>query len=294
MDIFLAGTPVTLAVALQDRSGNALDAESVEYRVIKQDGAEVAGRVQLEDFIPSNAEATVLVPAGLNEVAPVPADFGEADLDRYSTREVRTVELFLTLSGSGNVVTLSRSYALEPVDSLMVGLNSFQTLAQAELTALDIPALSGWALASEQEKIAALVEARVRICRLNFSLLNSNVNWGQDSLNYVPEGVYDTAYAGGNRMFLFGGNLALLTPRQFSGLPVRLRAALNKAQVAEADTILAGNDVDSKRQDGVTLETIGEVKQMYRTSKPLDLPVAKRTLRYLSLFIAFNQRIGRG
>lgn len=296
MDIFLAGTPVSLAVPLQDRSGNVLDAASIEYRVTKQDGTEVVARTALADFTPSDSQAVVLLDATVNAIAAVPSSITASQIDQFTAREVRTVELFVTLNESGNTVMLAKSYALEPADALIVGINSFQTFPQAELVALDIPNLTGWGNASEHEKIAALVEARLRICNLNFWLLNSNVNWGQDSLNYVPEGAYQTPYATGSKsqMFMFNGNLSLLTPSQFAGLPVRFKAALYKAQVAEADSILGGDTVEQNRQAGVTLETIGEVKQMFRSSKPLDLGVNRRTMRYLSLFVTMGKRIGRG
>lgn len=290
MEIYLAGTAVALTVPLQDRSGNALDVASVEYRITKQDGSEVLARVALADFA-GGAEAVVPVPAELNVVAAIdPAKITAATIDATNVREIRTVELF-AINAAGNTVVISKSYALEPADTLIVGLNSFQSYAQAELTALDIPGLDGWSGATEQDKVAAMVEARLRINQLRFNLLNSNVNWGQDNLNYVPEGAYPTPYA---RMFMFNGNLSLITPSNFVKLPPRFRAALARAQVTEANAILGGDPVDVRRQEGLMLESIGEVKQMFRPSKPIDMPICKRALKYLSPFVSFSQRIGRG
>ena len=295
MDVYLAGTAVTLLVPLQDRSGNKLDVASIDYRVVAQDGTEVVARTALSGFAPGDADAAIVIPAGVNQIAAVPATINSSQIDQFSSREARTVELFLTDS-NGNSLMVAKSYALESSDPLIVGLNSFQTFSQADLTSLDIPNLDAWDSASEHDKIAALIDARSRICQLNFWLLNSNVNWGQDNMNYVPEGSYQTPYASGSksRMFIFNGNLSLLTPAQFSKLPARFLLALRKAQVTEANEIMGGNPVDERRREGLMLESIGEVKQMFRPSKPLDLPVSKRTLKYLSHFVTFAKRIGRG
>ena len=290
MEIYLAGTPVALTVALQDRNGNALEVASVEYRIVKQDGSEVMPRAALDSF-GGGSEAVVEVPAEINAVAEInPAAITAAQIDSFFVRESRTVELFCT-DAAGNTVLLTKTYALEPAETLIAGLNSFQSFSQAELVAMDIPQLAGWNNANEKDKIAALIEARLQICQLRFSIINSNVNWGQDNLNYVPEGAYPTPYAG---MFMFNGNLALITPSNFVKLPPRFKLALCRAQVAQADAVLGGDPVDTRRKEGLILESIGEVKQMFRGGKPLDLPVSKRALKYLSPFVSFSQRIGRG
>lgn len=290
MNIYLAGTPVALTVALQDRNGNALDVASIEYRIVKQDGTEAVARTPLESF-GGGSEAVIEVPAEINAVAPIdPTTVSAAMIDTLFVREGRTVELFCT-DASGNTVLLTSSYALEHAETLIAGLNSFQSFSQAELVAMDIPQLAGWNTSNEKDKIAALIEARLHICQLRFNIINSNVNWGQNNLNYVPEGAYPTPYAGA---FMFNGNLALITPMAFDKLPPRFKLALCRAQVTEADAILGGDPVDTRRKEGLILESIGEVKQMFRGGKPLDLPVSKRALRYLSPFVSFSQRIGRG
>lgn len=264
MDIFLAGTPVALTVALQDRNGNALEAASVEYRIVNQAGDEVLPRAALTSF-GGGSEALIEVPAGLNAVATIdPATVTAAMIDSFFVRESRTVELFVT-DDIGNTVLLTKTYTLEPAETLIAGLNSFQSFSQAELVAMDIPQLAGWNTSNEKDKIAALIEARLQICQLRFSLLNS----GQD-------------------------NLALVTPSDFAKLPACFKLALCRAQVTQADAILGGDPVDVRRKEGLILESIGEVKQMFRGGKPLELPVSKRALKYLSPFASFSQRIGRG
>lgn len=293
MEIYLAGTPVTLTVPMQDRNGNALTVASISYRVVDQAGLEVVPLTPLASFVATATEAIIEITADVNNIAPVPGTINSNQIDAFAVRGVRTVELILNVGG--NSVVLNKSYALEPTDPLVVGVNSFQNFPQAELTSLDIPNMPGWAGASDKEKIAAMVDARAHICQLNFWMLNSNINWGQDSLNYVPEGAYQSPYAsGGNHLFIFNGNLSLLTPLQFDRLPARFKAALRLAQVAEADSILGGDPVDVRRREGLLSEAIGEVRQQFRAGKPLDMPVSKRALRYLSQFVSFAKKIGRG
>ena len=266
MDIFLAGTSVALTVPLQDASGNPLEVASVEYRIVKHDGSEILARTGLMGFA-GGAEVVVEIPASLNEVAPIdPTTITADQIEALFVRESRTVELFLT-DPVGNVRLFSASYALEPVSTLIPGLNSFQSFSQASLVALDIPALAGWRGAADKDKIAALIEARIRICQLRFT----NISEGADV-----------------------GGLATVTPLQFGSLSARFRLALCRAQVVEADAILGGDPVDVRRKEGLILESIGEVKQMFRGGKPLELPVSKRALKYLSPFVSFSQRIGRG
>lgn len=274
MNVYLAGTAVSLTVLLNDSGGNPLDVTALDCRIVDQDGAEVLARTPLESFVANDTEVLISVPAELN------------DLPAGSTRAARSVELYCTTTSG--VVVLQTAYMIEAVVTLTVGVNTFLTLAGAELTAMNLPNLTGWSNASDREKTSALVDARLHICQLRFTLLNA---WSQDSLNYVPEGSTPTPYVGQTR---FAGDLSLLTATQYASLPTRFTDALKLAQVAEADAILGGYPVDVRRQEGLMLESIGEVKQMFRPGKPLDLPVCRRALRYLSSFVTFAKVVGRG
>lgn len=279
MDVFLAGTGVALDVPLTDNSGNAIAVTAVQYRVIDENGNELAPRQDLIGFVPEGAVATVPVTALMNTLA------------TGVMRSLRQVELFCTVDG--NTTLLTAAFVVAQSEVLEVGVNSFQTYAQAQFTALSLPNIPAWDTASADERLAALIEARTHIVQLSFTQLNSNVNWGQDSLNYIPEGTYLTEFVGDSNMFMFNGNLELLRPDQFAKLPTKFIDVLKKAQVAEANSILGGDSVDQKRRDGLVLDTIGESKQMFRSSKPLELPVCRRALGYLSYFISFAKRIGR-
>ena len=226
-----------------------------------------------EQASPAVMPTSVTIPAELNVIAALDPDSIESeDMDAVSVRELRTVEFRLKLLG-GNVVLRKVVYALEPSDVLITGLNSFQTYSEAELVALSIPNMPGWDGADEQARIAALIEARLRINRLQFR----DVSRGQ-------------SYLGGEVLV---GDLSLLTPREFKNLSARLRAALCKAQVAEADTLLGGDPEFERRRSGLIHETVGESEQTWRASKPLELPISRKALSYLSGFITMSRKVGR-
>lgn len=280
MKTFSAGTQVLLSVPLQDASGNLINVASVSYHVADEAGVQVLSTTALDDFAPDSPSADIVVPAENNT------------LSGGALRGLRSVQL-QCVTDDGNTINLQAAYALAAGDPLVVGTNSFCTFVQAEFAAMSIPSLDSWKNASDDDKLAALMDARAHIVQLSFAPLNSNVNWGQDSLNYIPEGTYTTDYVGNSNMFLFNGNLDLLRADQFASLPTRFVNALVKAQIVEADYILGGGDVEKKRQDGLIMDNIGESRQMFRQGKPLSLPVSRRALAFLSYYVIFAKRIGR-
>jgi hypothetical protein len=279
MEAYLAGTAVNLTVPLQDSDGNALNVASLSYRVVDQNEVEKVAITALTPFVAAAIVAVIPILAGVNTIAAIPlnSEITSDNLDSLNTREIRVVELRCLLA-SGNTVLVKASYAVESADTLLAGINSFQSLPQAELTAMNIPAIPGWVAASDREKVAAMIAARHNINKLRFA-----IEWGQGNINYGTGllGHFNT------------GDLSQFTPVEYDALPARLKAALRLAQVAESDALLGGDPVDVRRREGLLLESIGEVKQMFRSGKPIDLPVSKRALRYLSAFVSLSRRIGR-
>jgi hypothetical protein len=285
MDFFLTGTDVECVIPLVVR-GQALDVTAIDYRVLDQTDEELAPRAALASFVAHAAEAVVDVPASLNTLG------ATSDEHTIPTRGARVVELFLTLT-NGNQVAITYAYGLEPIAVLVPGVNSFQTYAQAQLAAADIPGTPGWDAASDEERYAAMIEARWHLVKLSYYLLNSNINFGQDSLNFVPEGVYQSKYVATNGLFMFDGNLELLNAEQFNALPERFKGALRKAQVAEADFILTGDPLTSKRAAGITMDEVGQTRQAFRSTKPLEMPCCKRAMSYVSYFVSTSKKLAR-
>lgn len=278
MNIYLVGTQVSLAIPLADRDGNTIAVDSVDYRVINQAETELVPRTNLATYVADSDTATVIVPGVTNQFS-----------DLTALREIRIVELY-AVTAAGTIV-LRMPYGLELSDPLVSGINSFQSYSMAQLVSMSIPSIPNWDAAFDEDRMAALIGARDHILRLNFSQLNTSVMWGQDSLNFIPEGVYVVPFVGSG--FLLNGSLAWMSKTQFDNLPDRFRGKLKQAQVVEADAILGGDPTGDRRKSGLIMEQVGETKQMYRSSRPIVMPICDRALGYLSEYTTMSKLIGR-
>ena len=250
MNKFLAGAPVTLTIPLQDRLGNTVAALGVEFEVLDRAGAVKQAR---QAVTVSGNSVEVTVTSAANELADgVP-------------RDLRTVKLYCKIDGGEQ--TISRSYAVEAEAILIVGVNSFQTLEEAELTAMDIFDMGDWDVMDDDDKIRALIDARTRICGI--------------SKGPSPWNVKD--------------QLGDLTVEQYNLLPEKFKKALRLAQVADAAATLTPDPVEEKRAKGLILDTIGETKQMFRSGRPVNSPVCKKAMDYLRDFVVTGSalKIGR-
>lgn len=258
-----------MAVKFTDADGNDLHLVSATYRVVDDNSNELRPTTSFDI-----SETTLIIPPELNQIASIEIDkLTSEQMDEVRLNEVRVIEFELTLD-DGNIYPYDIAYALVPRERLVVGLNSFQTLRQAYLSAMSVPNTTVWNTATEDDRIAAMIEARLRICSLRFR----DVTVGQ-------------SYLGESKSI---GDLGRLPPREFSALTARFRKALCLAQIAEAEEILGGGDQSSlNRRNGLVSQTIGETQEIYRSAKPVDMQVSKTALRYLSPFISLSQQIGR-
>lgn len=277
---YLQGTEVRLVIPLVDRDGNSLDASSISYIVSDETDAVVIAETPVTSYLAGQDVVTITIPAQYNTI--------DTMTNPGQYRGMRQVQVKAIVND--NTISLMSYYAIAMTETLIVGVNSFQTLVQAELTAMEIPNLFGWATAFEADKIAAMAEARTHIASLTF---RSPFDLTSDPTNidYVPAGVYPNLPGAG--ILVFSGDISYLNPQQLAALPPRFQKALRQAQVAEADDILAGANTVSKRADGLILETIGTVKKMYRNSKPVHMSVCSRARSYLARYINISLKTGR-
>lgn len=270
MNRYLAGTSVKISIPLTDRFGNAVPAASPTYQVIDQDGTV---KVASTAVTAVNNAVEVTVPASANSVT-----------NATAPRELRKV---VVTCDDG--VTVSGAFVVERDDPLLVGINSFQTLEQAEMTSMELAVGDGWDLAEDGDKIRAMADAWNRITTLSFDLLN--INRPQDSVSYVAEGAVNT----GARVGLFNlrGNIRDLTPEQFLSLPPIFLKALRQAQVMDSTDTLDPDPVRKKRMSGLILDTIGETKQMFTSARPIDSACSPKAMKILSRFLTNTITTGR-
>lgn len=269
MNTYLAGTPVQLAVSFTDTDGNVLSVSAATYSIVDDRSNVIQESVSFDP-----TETTLTIASELNQIAALNLEtLTSEQIDEVRLYEARIVEFELTLE-DGNIYPYDIVYAVVPRERLIAGLNSFQTLRQAYLTAMSVPNTTTWNTASEDDRVAAMIEARLRICSFQFR----DVTLGQSYLNEDQ----------------LIGDLSRLPPRDFNALTARFRKALCMAQLAEAEEILGGGDQSSLlRRNGLISQTIGETQEIYRTSKPIDMQVSKAALRYLGPYISLSQKIGR-
>lgn len=258
---YVAGTDLTFEIALIDASGASIDAASVEYRVVDGDGAVILSWTALTGFT-AGSDATVTIPATYNAL-PVGA-----------VKAAREIELRCTLADGSKKIAV-RFYVIESDTGPIVrGRNSMVTLAGAELLALDLPNMTAWSKATRDQKAAALTEGFRRLTKMR--------------LIYLDCYAYDvTRPFARERM----GSLADLSQSEILALDAKMAVALAMGQVSEADWLLSDDGTESKRESGLILDTIGEVKQMYRSQKPLSLPVCRRTISLVSDYMTIGSKV---
>ena len=178
-------------------------------------------------------------------------------------RVMRIVELTMTDADGGVFINLSR-YIVERVEFLGVMSNSYLTYDSAVLYAMNVADMRSWDKATEAQRKGALVEAYRNLGKMRYSVL------GVDYSDITDQ---DAA--------------------TFEAMNSGFLIAIKTAQVVEADSLLGGNVVQDRRENGLLSNSVGESSQMYRTGKPLLLPVSRRALSHLAGYLRYGSPVGR-
>jgi hypothetical protein len=270
MQNFVPGQPANVNFVLVDEAGAVLVPTALRFRVVDEAETELQPWTPVTVQVPAQSQVTVTVLGALNILTP-PA-----------TRGIRTV--FLEVTAAGGTYLLSESVMLSAASGMTFGVNSFQTYSQALLLAEDFvdDTIPGWYTKSRREdREKALIQAYTRIMLLPIALQFDDTQ----SILQV-----DGEFAG--RYGPIG--LRYLTPSQLSNLYQPMLAALKRAQLLEADTILAGDEGGGGTNRTLISKTVGESSEFYRQSVPLDLGVSQRTLKEVQRWVRFTARIHRG
>ena len=261
MDIYRDASAVKIVVPFTDEDGNAVAPLTASYRVYDQDGVDLIASTPYAFTPGTDTEATITVGAVHNTL-------------NGATRLMRVVELKMA-TDDATIYSNSVTYVIESNSLLTVPENTYQTYEQAQLVAMDIATLTGWDAATDRARRAALVEAYHKIGKLRFRVGYEDWQSRITGTQEVPD-------------------VNSLTLSEFNALPADFIAALRRAQVAEADSVLGGNTTQDLRKDGLMSNSVGEVSQMYRPGKPLTLPVSSRALQFLTGYVKYGMRSGRG
>lgn len=320
MNVFISGNVVESNIALNDDAGNPIaDVVAVTYRVIDSENNELVKPMVYvpngEDYpeeteepaepeISETPEEALIdepeqeepsEPVEEETISEVIVQTSEEvnTLKEETSRDIRIICL-KAKTRSGAVFSLEYAYGLTIADPLTVGVNSFMTYRQAQKMAMDMPKLNNWESMSQSQRISALLEAKQRICRLAFDF--GQVQLDMTKQDYVVQAAGKPRCVQVGEIFgVYGGSVKLedLSVEDFEALPTKFKTALMQAQLAEANDVLEVDSIAERRRQGLILETIGEVKQMFSSIIPAQMTVSSKAMSYLSRYLASGKKIGR-
>lgn len=223
------------------------------------------------------------------KVIPIPKEFNRLEGD-----EIRAARILrVGIETAEGTIPRSFSYAIESEQRLVTMVNTFITLEAAEFMALDTPNTSGWNVASEDQKLAALTEAyrRLTLIPMKFSVYRASVGstssggWRPDWNSIAPRELMEETVI---ERDMWGD----ITPEQFTDFPTAFKKAVRRAQFIEANELLQGDNVQKKHRQGIVTETIGESSVTLR-SGAIDYGIGSETMKALVGYVNFNMRIKR-
>lgn len=320
MNVFISGNVVESNIALNDDAGNPIaNVVAVTYRVIDSENNELVKPTvyvpngddypeetedPAEPETPETPEEALTdepeqeepsEPVEEETISEVTIQTSEEvnTLKEETSRDIRIICL-KAKTKTGAVFSLEYAYGLTIADPLTVGVNSFMTYRQAQKMAMDMPKLNNWESMSQSQRISALLEAKQRICRLAFDF--GQVQLDMTKQDYVVQAAGKPRCVQVGEIFgVYGGSVKLedLSVEDFEALPTKFRTALMQAQLAEANDVLEVDSIAERRRQGLILETIGEVKQMFSSIIPAQMAVSSKAMSYLSRYLASGKKIGR-
>lgn len=270
MQTYSAGTTVSVTIPFKDEFGNDLVPVALSARVLDQDGVEIVAPVSVE-FDPGDIDVTIAV-AGPSNAISAGGAFG-----------ARTVELTI-VTAAGNVLA-GETYMLRAAAMLQLFVNSFQTYERALVEGEQIVGLTGWQGASSDDRKIALMDAFFRLTRYAYRIAQPSC---EDRFTYVD--FEDTS------VVLPKHWQTTMTLDRWNGFPERFKTALRRAQVTQANDLIANSASDSfesKRDQGIFSESIGESKVMFRSGKGVQLHASRKALAYVGPFIDRRVRLVR-
>jgi hypothetical protein len=261
MDRFAVGAPVTVEITYVDYNGVAVTPTAVSYTLLDETDTVLDGPNVIAG--PYTTKATITIAGGFNSPA-----------------GARQVELKMT-TAAGAEIYADATYEVRAEKRLVALTNSFQTYLQAQMLANSMPRLTGWAAATEDQRIYAMEEAFIRLTRFGYLIRWPAIDTQNVLTMDVPARITPQMWP-------------LMTADLFDVYPTAFKDALNKAQVTEANAILVGDPVGAKIRAGILAETVGESKMMFRSGiKPLNYGVHRDTFEMLKGYISTRMTLTR-
>lgn len=254
MKSYPVGASVAVDVPLQDLNGDPVTPTGLTWVVQDGTGTPIAGPFTIDPNAATDP-ITVTVPGTVNTTAGAYA-------------------VVLTIQTDTALIDQQVDYAVRNASRLVFLTNSFQTYAQAQFVGDDIPGLSNWVAATDEQRQPALIEAFERLKRQSYVIPYPDLVDAQDY--YIPGWV----------MRLEPRQWALMTSQLFLTYPQVFRDKLNRAQVIEANYLLGNPAAASYAAMGIFSKKTGEDSVMFKSGiRPLRLGLARETFDALTGFI---------
>jgi hypothetical protein len=192
--------------------------------------------------------------------------------------------LLLSMATATGIVVSQTVFGVvaTPGTRLVVLKNTFQSFAQAQFTALDLPSVGNFTGAAKTDQEVALIEAFRRL-----TLLNYFIPWPEfvDVMNYLyPRYAWHIT----PRMW------PQMTVDLYNQYPAAFHQAMRQAQVVEANAVLTANPIDDTIRQGLLAWTVGESKMMFKPGvRPLKGQVSRETMNYLKGWLNSNYTLTR-
>lgn len=198
-------------------------------------------------------------------------------------------------SSDGRVSEIEQFYAVVKAMELTIPHDSFVTLMEAKLAALDIYGADSFMLLSDHVQRQVLIEATKRIKTMRFSL--KCIYKITDEEGYKPQNVLTANtlpfYLAGEHSSEYI-DFTELTSEQYKSLPAYFIKDVAESCMNEAISIVTTNGAADAREEGLLSESIGETTNMYRSGRSATKTLSRKTWRLLSRYTDNQIRVGRG
>ncbi len=262
MQSYLNAQPIDFVIPLLDANGNAVVASDVSWTLINERN-EVAASGSMT---PESTATDVIIALSAEEVT----------ISNGDIQEVRELSVLITYDGGS--ISHDEIFMLTDKQVLVVGVNSAVTYLQALRLYPTFPTFAAFGWVSDEQRKNALIAAWRNIGSVELSEGAIVDEFGNP--------LYDE-----NDSLIYSVNQ--LSPALFLKLNSKIATDLRAAQLEEAEFLLGGDGIEDLRTRGVMSYTVGEVKQFFRTSKPIELVVSKHALRYLGKYVQYHRRLTR-
>lgn len=262
MQEYQASQAIDFTIPFVDSNGNAIVVTGVTWTVTDEENQVVTSGTSIPAVEDTTINITILAE--------------HCVITNGERSEARQLKVELT--HAAGTETFRELFMLVEEHSLALGLNSCVTYLQALRMMPDFPTFVAMPALDDARRKSALIAAWRNIGLMELSegaLVDVD---GQPIRTEKGELIWSTSQ---------------LKPDMLSRLDKRILKDFRHAQMEEAEYLLGGDGIEDLRSRGVMSYTVGEIKQFFRTSKPVELVLSKHALRHIGKYVQYHRKLAR-